>query len=288
MHNLTEVVSDSCGNRFAGGHYGLLDVIIRFGRWQYFVTLTHRRQADGSNIVSKVPMSFLRACASALGVRYPSLVWTLRREVGEVRGRGHYHALLAAEGSGALKPSIGRCFHLRRLWEKEFVGGFADVRIYQQGRHGASYVLDCLGYSEQSGANRYESQKFASGMDCILSDSLSRFMMGYRHGRHTDDGAEGYPGPQGRFQVTTGEKWAKAVVSKDKIRLYRSGDIVVPTTREVLPVNGAKHSCTVGNFHRQRLEDPSWDYHGLNPAQVAMLHECADTHSSDRKGQACV
>lgn len=284
MHNQSEVISNPYRQRFARGHHGLLDVIVRFGRWQYFVTLTHRRDEDGSSIVSKVPMAFLRGCASSLGVRFPQLVWTLRREVGEVRGRGHYHALIAAEGRGALKPSIGRCFELRSLWMKESCGGFADVRIYQRGRNGAAYVLDCLGYSEQSGANRYESQKFASGMDCILSDSLSRFMSGSRHGRRTFDGGEGDLGSEGRLAVTTGEKIARVEVSKDKLRVYRAGHSLVPTTPDVLRVNDTLRGRTVGNVHRQSSEDCSWGYQGLTPAQLAMLRERADTQSSDRKG----
>lgn len=248
----------------------VLDVIIRYARWQYFCTFTLRGHGTCTPKVG-LPgvMLVLRKQASRLGVPFPRLVWCLRLELGERTARPHYHALMAAEGQGARKPTIGNCHRLGRVWFNQYYGGFADVRLYESRLHGEAYVVKCLGYGDTSGANGYELKKFGQGMDLILSDSLIRYLSENRM-RSTVDGSEGDHWSEGGQQVTSAEKWARCEVSEERIRFYRIPSLTV----KLSPKHGMERLSTEPGFGQEAWGGWHFGIKALTPDKLAMLREC--------------
>lgn len=275
-----------------------LDVITRFQGWQYFVTLTHRRDEDGSSIVSFPVTLYFRQCASILRVPFPRLVWALRREQGERFGRGHYHALIAGTGGGAMKPSIGTGHRLRHAWYKLRFGGFAKARLFDPaGDDVVPYMLKRLGYGDAEGANRYELSKFASdGSEIILSDSLVRIMGGGRtcsHIRSTLDGGEVNQRSEGIVTVgsassalsvrrsgmaSSAEKMVRCEAAKEhneiKVRWW------FPIKPEVLRVHTVERTPMASGFGVEVWGDGLLRHKGLTPAQLLMLKEAELANSS--------
>lgn len=163
---------------------GELDVIARYGAWQYFCSLTFGGAEPSQTCSRKLVFAHLYRVSRLLKVPFGRLVWTLRVERGERFGRLHYHALI---GGGVVKPTIGVCFQLNALWDSLPKCGFSRHRLYDGSQNGLAYVTTCLGIPGSTGADFYESQKFgARGTDVTLSAALCRVVgdRGRKRDRH--------------------------------------------------------------------------------------------------------
>jgi Outer membrane efflux protein len=66
--------------------------------------------------------SWQRGQADSFGVHFKKTIWCLRREAGELTGRGHLHALIAGLPPHAMTTATG--FSFMRIWE-QLGGGIA-------------------------------------------------------------------------------------------------------------------------------------------------------------------
>jgi hypothetical protein len=156
--------------------------------WQFFITLTYGHDGIGgavppAPIRKKMLFAFLRRVG--LGhyqtkdgqrdhrVNWHNLLWLAREEQGERGGRHHFHILLA--GLPAQRHNATEAYVQCKIW-RECGGGIADVRMYDTGLDGVSYVLKGLEQWSHEGANAYELGKFVDKGDCmpILADTCVR------------------------------------------------------------------------------------------------------------------
>lgn len=145
--------------------------------WDLFGTLTFSVIPPVRKAYSRV-WRCVAQTATLSGVPYHSLLHCVRRELGEVNGRLHFHILIGATRHRNL---ITLSHQLRFWWGRQF-GAFADVRPYDRSLAGADYVAKCLGYD---GANAYEVGKFDQADEVTFSRSLMRLMRRERRSRET-------------------------------------------------------------------------------------------------------
>jgi len=160
--------------------------------WAFFVTLTYASK-DKSGNPRKVPnlrerramlFAFLREASKGRkrnkhgtrieSVPFPCLLWLAREERGELGGRYHFHILLS--GLPSTRTNRTECFALKSIWTG-LGGGFADVRLFDTGLPGVSYVMKGLAEWSKVHANAYELSKFTEDEKdrmLILSDSCVR------------------------------------------------------------------------------------------------------------------
>ncbi|MBL9144006.1 MAG: hypothetical protein JNM99_10035 [Verrucomicrobiaceae bacterium] len=161
-------------------------------RWAFFVTLTFASKDESGNALNvpgfierrKMLFAFLREAANGrkknkAGKRIESLpfarlLWLVREERGEQKGRYHFHILL--DGLPPTRINKTECFALKAVW-RGVGGGFADVRLYDTGLPGVSYVMKGLEQWSRVNANAYEMRKFTEDEQdrmLILSESCRK------------------------------------------------------------------------------------------------------------------
>ncbi len=152
---------------------------LRNTAWQFFATLTFKRDQISEPRRVKLFFAFARKVAGWFRVHFPRLKWALRLEHGEKNGRLHFHVLIAGLPESAAQSVT--CHAMEKLWEHSMRVGIAKVRVWEHGRDAVSYILkDDPGYSLRS-ANQYESAKFGSSRCMVkLSESLLKVRNGHR------------------------------------------------------------------------------------------------------------
>ena len=83
--------------------------------WQLFATLTFKSEKLADAVRIKMFFALMREQADNFGVHFKQTIWCLRREDGELTGRGHLHALIAGFPKHALTTAT--CFSFMRIWE---------------------------------------------------------------------------------------------------------------------------------------------------------------------------
>ena len=134
------------------------------------------RVADAVRI--KMFFALMREQADNFGVHFKETIWCLRRENGELTGRGHLHALIAGFPQHALTTAT--CFAFMKIWEQHG-GGWARVTLYSPSLDGVGYVLKgCEAEYQRAGGDFYETKKFGGHCDVMLSESVYRVLAGRR------------------------------------------------------------------------------------------------------------
>ncbi|HXC36974.1 MAG TPA: hypothetical protein VNV43_13940 [Candidatus Acidoferrales bacterium] len=136
-------------------------------RWDYFATLTFKGNIPRSNICYGLAFRWLQDFAKISGVPYKRLLIALRGEIGEQRGRFHFHCLL---GGVSTRNYHTAQWQLERLWKSQTGGARVDVRQYDRSQAGAEYVAKRLG------ANAYELSKYSFADTVTLSRSVYRLI----------------------------------------------------------------------------------------------------------------
>src|SRR5262245_52532680 len=122
---------------------------LRRTEWQFFATLTFKREAMSDSKRLKLFFAFGRRVASWFKVYFPRLKWAFRLENGEANGRLHLHVLIAGLPQNAVSRET--CHSMEKLWERILRVGIAKVRAWEIGRDAVSYILkDNPGYSATS------------------------------------------------------------------------------------------------------------------------------------------
>jgi hypothetical protein len=124
-------------------------------RWQWFVTLTFKREVTHGRQDSMV-FAFLREAARKFGVHFHRLLWVRRRERGETFGREHLHLLIG--GVSPMKVTRWSCFALKDLWEG-LGGGIARVTLFDARLNAGDYLTK-PGRFVDVGGQVYEVSKF--------------------------------------------------------------------------------------------------------------------------------
>lgn len=152
--------------------------VLELVEWQLFCSPTFRPEPRNKDDIPserlRLSMIFawLRMIARAGDARFNRMLWVIRQERGEARGRLHLHALIA--GLPPEKPHSKRFrFQVKNSWET-VGGGNNRVRTFQAAMSGESYLLKEDAWT--LGANAYESKKFGSGT-CELMVSESTWKM---------------------------------------------------------------------------------------------------------------
>jgi len=146
--------------------------------WQLFATLTFKSDALADAVRIKMFFALMREQADNFGVHFKETIWCLRRENGELTGRGHLHALIAGFPKHALTTAT--CFSFMRIWEG-LNGGWARVTLYSPLLDGVGYVLKgCEAEYQRAGGDYYEAKKFGGNCDVMLSESIFRVLEGRR------------------------------------------------------------------------------------------------------------
>ena len=146
--------------------------------WQLFATLTFRSDKLADVVRLKMFFALMREQADNFGVHFKQTIWCLRREDGELTGRGHLHALIAGFPKHALTTAT--CFSFMKIWE-QLGGGMARVHLYSPSLNGVGYVLKgCEAEYQRAGGDYYETQKFGKHCDVMLSESIFRVLEGRR------------------------------------------------------------------------------------------------------------
>jgi hypothetical protein len=146
--------------------------------WQFFASLTFKSERLSEAVRLRMFFALLRRQADHLGVHFKQTIWCLRTERGEATGRLHYHALIAGFPKHVLTTAT--CFSFMRIWE-QLGGGMARVTLYSPRLDGVGYVLK--GGDEEyrrAGGDFYETRKFGSRCDVMLSKSIFSVIEGRR------------------------------------------------------------------------------------------------------------
>lgn len=158
-------------------------ILARYDHWQVFGTGTFTGSRTPSALSERrLVFAFLYEVARLSGVPFGGLVWSTRRELGELGGRVHYHWLIGAKGWTVTK---GQCFTMNSLWDDMPRCGFSRNHRFDPALNGVEYVTKCLssGAAGGLGGDYYEGSKFASGKSEVeLSNSLSHVIGGKRIG----------------------------------------------------------------------------------------------------------
>lgn len=154
--------------------------VLSLHRWQLFGSLTFRSGALPERLRVSMFKRLLRETARDFGLYFPSLVWALRHERGEIGNRMHCHCLIHGLPQDAIQERT--CLALKVRWE-QLGGGFARMSVFDQALDGIDYLTKCLGM-DLAGGDCYESAKFGQGScDLTLSAGVwrpSRFARGKR------------------------------------------------------------------------------------------------------------
>ena len=146
--------------------------------WQLFSSFSFKSEKMADAVRIKMFFALLREQADNFGIHFKELIWCLRRENGELTGRGHLHALIAGLPPHALTTAT--CFSFMRLWERHG-GGWARVTQYSPLLDGVGYVLKgCDAEYKRAGGDYYETRKFGGNCDVMLSESIFRVLEGRR------------------------------------------------------------------------------------------------------------
>lgn len=161
-----------------------IEIIARCDHWRVFGTGTWSGRVPGEAEQRKLIFGFLYQVAELAEVPFGRLLWSVRREHGELSYRMHYHWLI---GSKDWFPTLSDCFRLNHIWLKQCLCGWSRNRIYAlRGDSAVEYVTKCLS-SEARGCNPggdwYETQKFGlRSSEVTLSNSLVGLVAGRRIG----------------------------------------------------------------------------------------------------------
>ena len=84
--------------------------------WQLFATLTFKSDKLADAVRIRMFFALMREQADNFGVHFKETIWCLRREDGELTGRGHLHALIAGLPPHAMTTAT--CFSFMKIWEQ--------------------------------------------------------------------------------------------------------------------------------------------------------------------------
>lgn len=158
-------------------------ILSRCRHWKVFGTGTFSGQrVPGANAQRKLVFAFLYRAAGIAGEPFGRLLWTTRREHGELGGRVHYHWLI---GSDCWTPTVSQMFFLNVCWDSLPGCGFARHHIFNAALNGVEYVTKCLSAEDHGslGGDYYEGSKFSNrDTEVTLSNSLARLVAGRRVG----------------------------------------------------------------------------------------------------------
>lgn len=132
-------------------------------QWDFFATMTYAGTVPKPNIAYGLAYRWLQELAKVCGVPYKRLLIALRGEVGELKGRFHFHCLV---GGTATRNYHSLQYRMEHLWKISTRGARVDVRQYDRTLAGAEYVCKCLG------ANQYELDKYSFANSVTLSASI--------------------------------------------------------------------------------------------------------------------
>lgn len=146
--------------------------------WQFFASLTFKSEKLTEAVRIKMFFALMRRQADHFGVHFGQTIWCLRTERGEATGRIHHHALIAGFPKHA--PTTATCFSFMKIWE-QLGGGMARVSPYSPRLDGVGYVLKgCDAEYRRAGGDYYETRKFGSHCDVMLSKSVFSVIEGRR------------------------------------------------------------------------------------------------------------
>ena len=152
--------------------------------WQFFGTLTFRRERMLERWRLGMWFALLRLTAKQFETPFPKLLWVLRQEKGEQFGRIHFHYLLA--GLDRRCANITTCHWLMNCWENRG-GGMSRVHVFDPRLNAGSYMLkEQYGFNDHTlGGDHYESAKFSS-QDCELMIANSVWKVAKRRFRKSN------------------------------------------------------------------------------------------------------
>jgi len=134
--------------------------------WQFWCTFTFQREVSDC-VQASMLHAWMRELSSYGRVLPTKLLWVCRRELGEINGRRHFHALVAGLPSWAVTQGV--CWRQMRTWNKRLKGGSARVYLFERALSGVEYTLKQL---DRDGAQLYECRKFGSRSTVTLSNGL--------------------------------------------------------------------------------------------------------------------
>jgi hypothetical protein len=138
-------------------------------QWDFFATPTFKGTVPRVNIAFGMAYRWLQEISKVCCVPYNRLLIALRGEVGELKGRFHFHCLV---GGTATRNYHTLQHQMEHLWKIQSGGARVEVRQYDRSLAGAEYVCKCLG------ANAYELDKYSFANTVTLSASVSRLIAG--------------------------------------------------------------------------------------------------------------
>jgi len=136
--------------------------------WEYFCTLTYPDPVPGSGVRAKMGFAFLYEAAHWYKRPFGQLLWALREEPGELKGRLHFHMLLASGEDH--RPSRSGAFALEARW-RWVKGGHPKIVPYGGIVH-CEYIQKPV--RGPSAGNLYELDKFNFALRVEWSKSLTR------------------------------------------------------------------------------------------------------------------
>ncbi len=165
-------------------------------RWQLFGSLSFLSRDVPERVRLSMWFAHCRMTCSNFRLFFPTALWCLRQEAGELNGRRHFHYLFGGLPETAV--TLQTCFAQVSAWERfkykrctkekckiceerarigkehkiryenpgrNVGGGMAEVRLFDPALNGVDYISKCLGYS---GADSYESAKFGSNSSEVM------------------------------------------------------------------------------------------------------------------------
>src|ERR1039457_2113927 len=132
-------------------------------QWDFFATPTFAGKVPRTQIAHGLAFRWLQDTAKVCRVPYNRLLIALRGEVGEEKGRFHFHCL----GGTATRNYHSLTHWLEHLWKVSTCGARVEIRQYDRSLAGADYVCKCLG------ANAYELNKYSFANTVTLSASVN-------------------------------------------------------------------------------------------------------------------
>jgi len=135
--------------------------------WEFFGTPTFKGCVPRPDVCLSMFEKWKRAVCESFGVPQKRLLVALRGEVGEQKGRFHFHYLIGGTFSRNNHSDAAR---LAYLWKRVSCGARVEVRPYDRSRSGPEYISKCLG------ANAYEVGKYALADSVTLSASVMRLI----------------------------------------------------------------------------------------------------------------
>lgn len=129
--------------------------------WQFFGTLTFKRERMSDRVRHSLLFAHLRAIAKQFGLPFDHLLWVVRKEDGETFGRTHFHYLIA--GLDRRYENRSTCFWLMSCWEHTQGAGHARVHRFDPRLNAGGYLLKGGAFNDRTlGGDHYESAKFLS------------------------------------------------------------------------------------------------------------------------------